>query len=331
MSTSTRRLFLKRATTALAASRVVQPQATAPRNPSQAPPIAPPKQARVTSSVMLWTLKGPFEDRLSVAAQVGMQSVELVTEHLTWSDADVVRYKNLARSYGLGMDALLGQPDWTKRPVTLVNPAHRDGFLSDMREAITWAKKLDVTQIIVMSGNVQPKMSHEAQHASMVEGAKRATDLADAADLKLILEPLNSRVNHKGYFLTSCKEGLAVVKEVNNPHFRLLFDIYHEYVQNGDPVPTINEALPYVSVFHVADAPGRHDPGTGTMNWNAIYETIGKGNYTGYIAMEYLPIGNEVDSLTKAVTQMRERLNSATPQAAPAPQASLEVIEPSDC
>lgn len=274
--------------------------------------MPPPQSARVTSSVMLWTLKGSFEERLATAARAGIQSVELVSEHLSWSEAEAAAHKDLAQSYGLTMDALLAQNDWTRRPVTMVNPAHREAFLQDVRDSIVWAKKLNVPQIILMSGNEQPGMSHEAQYTSLLEGAKEAAAIADQADIKLILENLNSKVDHKGYFLTSAREALRAVKEVDNPHFRFLFDIYHEYVQNGDPIPAIAEAAPYVAVFHVADAPGRHDPGTGAMKWDDIYKAIGKSGYSGYIALEYLPEGDEADSLIRAVTQMRKDLNSVS-------------------
>lgn len=283
----------------------------------QGAPITPPKTPRVTSAVMLWTLKGSFEEKLAIAARAGIQSVELVTEHRNWSDADVTKYKNLAQSYGLGIDTIVGNYDWITRPVTMVNPAHREAFLEDIRDAATWARKLNVPQIIVLSGNEQPGMSHEAQYASLVEAAKRAAEIADAADVKLIVENLNSKVNHKGYFLTSAKEALQAVKAVDSPHFRLLFDVYHEYVQNGDPIPAITDAAPYVAVFHVADAPGRHDPGTGKMKWNDIYRAIASSGYSGYMTLEYLPEGDEVDSLMAAVTQMRKALNSV-PAAGPA-------------
>ncbi len=157
------------------AQRGGAPQASAGQGPS----AAPTKTARVTSGVMLWTLKGPFDEKLAIAARAGIQSVELVSEHLAWSDAEAAKYKSLAQSYGLGMDALLCQHEWTKRQVTMVNPAHREAFLQDLRDSIVWAKKLNVPQIILMSGNVQPDMSHEAQYASMVESGKRAAEIAD--------------------------------------------------------------------------------------------------------------------------------------------------------
>ncbi len=270
------------------------------------------KAARIKSSVMLWTLKGPLEQQLAKAAEAGVQSVELVTEYVKWSDADASRFVSTAKSYGLGVDALLNSHDWTKRPVTMVNPDHLDGFLADLHTSIEWAKRLGCPQIIIMSGNEQPGMTHDAQYASMVQAAKRGADLAHANEVVLILENLNSKVNHKGYFLTSARESLRCVKEVNHPNLRMLFDIYHEAVQHGDPIPALLEAEPYVAVFHVADEPGRNDPGTGQMKWDDIYRAIGKTSYDGYIALEYLAKGDEVMSLQKALTQMRRDLNSAS-------------------
>jgi len=301
-----RRDFLKgaaglMASTGLAAGQQ-QPAASVP----------PPKKARITSSVMLWTLKGTFDEKLAIAADAGIQSVELVNEHEDWSDADAAKYKRMVASYGMHMDTILASRDWVKRPVSLVNPAHRDAFLADISHAIGWAKKLDVPQIILMSGNVQPEMTHEAQYASLVESAKRATDLAEKADVTLIIENLNSKVNHPGYFLTSAAEALKAVKEVDHPRLRFLYDLYHEYVQNGDPLPVMKEAEPYVAVYHVADAPGRHDPGTGEMKWTDLYTAIGKSSYAGYVALEYLPVPvDQVSSLIKAVTAMRSSLNAA--------------------
>ena len=269
----------------------------------------PPKQAQVTSSVMLWTLRGTFEEKVAAAAEAGLQSVELVNEQRAWADTDVAKYKRLLESYRMRMTTVVGQTDWATRPVTMVNPAHRTGFLSDVKNAIEWAKKLDVPQVILLSGNEQPGLTREQQYASLVEGAKRATELASAGDVTLILENLNSKVDHKGYFLTSAREALRVAKEVDNSHFRLLFDIYHEYVQNGDPLQAMNEAEPYTADYHVADAAGRHDPGTGAMKWHDIYKAIGKSGYSGYLTFEYLPVGDQVSSLIKAVTEMRKSLN----------------------
>jgi hydroxypyruvate isomerase len=288
-----RRELLKTGVALAAGAALARPQSS-----------APPK-AKITSSVMLWTLKGSFDEKLETAARAGMQSVELIGEYAQWSDADIARVKKTARSFGLGMDTLLGSLDWGKRPVSMVDPAHREAFLADVRNAIVYARKLEIPQIILMSGNAIAGRTHEEQYASLLEGAKRAGDLAAEAKLSMIVEPLNSLVNHKGFFLTTCTEGLKLIREVDNPQVRLLFDLYHEQVQQGNVIHTLTEAAPEVAVFHVADNPGRNDPGTGEMNYPNIYKAIQKTGFGGYLTMEYLPLGEQVASLTKAVDGFR--------------------------
>ncbi|MFN7995713.1 MAG: TIM barrel protein [Bryobacteraceae bacterium] len=268
----------------------------------------PAPKAKMTSSVMLWTLKGTFDEKLEAAARAGMQSVELVGEYAGWNGDEIARVKKMARSFGLGMDTLIATPDWNKRPVSMLDPAQRDAFLADVRNAIGYAQKLEIPQIILMSGNTIPGRTHEEQYASLLEGSKRAGELAAQAKLTMIVEPLNSLVNHKGFFLNTCTEGLKLVREVDNPHVRLLFDIYHEQVQQGNVIRTLTEAAPNVAVFHVADNPGRNDPGTGEMNYTNIYKAIQKTGYGGYLTMEYLPVGDQVASLTKALNDFRSAL-----------------------
>ena len=266
---------------------------------------APVKKAKITSSVMLWTLKGSFEDKVRIAARAGMQSVELVGEHAQWSDAEFREKRKFVDSFRMGIDTIIATPDWGRRPVSMGDPAHRDAFLADVKQAIGFAQKLECPQIILMSGNSIQGRTYDEQFASVVEGAKRAADLAAAAKLTLIFEPLNAKVNHKGYFLTTCVEGLRLVKEVDNPHLKLLFDLYHEQVQIGDVTRTAVEAAPHVAVYHVADNPGRNDPGSGELNYPSIYKAIAKTGYSGYICMEYLPLGEPVESLKKSVDEMR--------------------------
>jgi hydroxypyruvate isomerase len=291
-----RRQMLKSGAALLAGAALARSQST-----------APPK-AKITSSVMLWTLKGSFEEKLEIAARAGLQSVELIGEYTDWTGADIARIRKMARSFGLGMDTLLASHDWGKRPVSMVDPAQRDAMLADVRNAIGFAKKLEIPQIILMSGNAIEGRTHDEQYASLLEGTKRAGDLAAEAQLTMIVEPLNSLINHKGFFLNTCTEGLKLIREVDNPHVRLLFDLYHEQVQQGNVIRTLTEAAPEVAVFHVADNPGRNDPGTGEMNYPNIYKAIKKTGFAGYLTMEYLPLGDQVASLTKAVDGFRAAL-----------------------
>lgn len=282
--------------------------ATAGATSALTPKAGAANKIKITSSVMLWTLKGSFEEKVQAAAAAGLQSVELVAEHLHWSDAEIRDKKKFVGSFGMAMDTIIATPNWTTRPVSMVNPAHREAFLEDVRSALVFAEKLEVPQIILMGGNEQPGMNHQQQFGSLVEGGKRAAELAAKSGPTLIFEPLNSKVDHKGYFLTTCVEGLRLTKEIDNPHFKLLFDVYHEQVQVGNVIRMLKAAIPHVAVFHVADNPGRNDPGTGEMNWPNIYKAIAKAGYSGYICMEYLPLGDQTASLKKSVDEMRANL-----------------------
>ncbi len=265
----------------------------------------PPAKDGNKITLMLEMLKGSIEEEFELAARAGFQSVESLTQYAAWSDADIERVKKACRSYGLGVDTVLAQQDWKKRPVSIVDPADRETFLGDVRNAIVYAQKLEIPHVSVTSGLSAAGKTYQEQYASLTEGIKRAADLIAAAKLTLLVEPLNSLVDHPGCFLSCCVDGLKLVKEINLPHVRMLFDIYHEQVMRGNVIRTITEAAPYVSVFHVADNPGRNDPGTGELNFPNIYQAIRKTGYSGYIGMEYRPLGDPLASFTKAVNGLR--------------------------
>jgi len=266
------------------------------------------RKAQVTSSVMLWTLKGTFEERMEAAARAGLQSVEFVGEHYDWTDADIDRVKKLARSLKLGIDTLSSVPKWGPQKINMVEPAGQGVFLKEVEKNLIFARKLEIPMALLMSGNAVAGATFEQQFAAMVDCSKRCGDLAAKAGITLIVEPLNTKVNHKGYFLSNCVDGLRLMKEVNHPNVRLLFDLYHEQVERGDVIRTALAAMPFVRVFHVADNPGRNEPGTGEMNYGNIYGAIAKAGYEGYITMEYVPKQEQVGSLRKAVAEMRAGL-----------------------
>ena len=265
-------------------------------------------QSKITSSVVLDILGGTIDEQIEIAARAGCESMQMLAQYATWSDPEVARVRKLCESHRIGMHALLAQADWKKRPVSIVDSAHREGFLADVRNAVVFAQKLGISQIIVTSGLSPAGRTQQEQYASLTEGIKRAADLVAAAKLTLLVEPLNSLVDHAGCFLTSCVEGHKLVREINHPGVRLLFDLYHEQVQRGNIIRTFAEAAPLVALVHVADNPGRNDPGSGEINFASVYRAIQKSGYTGRIAMEYRPLGDPAESLTKAISGMRSAL-----------------------
>lgn len=216
------------------------------------------------------------------------------------------------RSFGLQIETIAATPDWARRPVSMVNPSERQGFLDDVTTAVEIARRHEVSRLILTSGNEIPQVSREQQFTSLVEGCKRACDLASAAGVMLIIEPLNAKADHRGYFLTTCAEGVRLVKRVNHPHLRILLDLYHEDVQTGTAIRTAIDAMPDVAVYHVADNPGRHEPGSGQMNFSELYKALGTSRYSGVICMEYLPVTDPEVSLIRSLEGMRTSLHQAS-------------------
>jgi hydroxypyruvate isomerase len=275
---------------------------------AQQPPVVmpPPPKPKITSSVMLWTLEGSFESRVRTAADTGLQTVELQDEYSAWDDAQLKRAKRLVGSFGMNVQTLSATPNWQSRPVSMVNAQHREAFLSDLRNALKTARKLESPYVLLTSGNELPGHGREEQYASLLEASKQASELAAAADITLLARPLNNKLDHKQIYLSTSAEALKLVKEVDNPHFRLLFSTYDEQVQTGNALASLRDALEYTEVIHIAEAPGRAEPGPASRE---IYRAIQKGNYTRTLGMEYKPKGGAVASLRRAIDQFRAAVN----------------------
>jgi len=256
---------------------------------------APSSAAPFKLSVMLWTVfqKLPFEQRLEKVASAGYTNVELVGEFKKWSEQD---YKNVTRKrheLGISFDATSG----VNRSLT--NPADRESFLAEVKDLLVTMDKLECPALIVLTGNKVPGLSHETMHASCVEGLKRAADLVQGSGARILLENIDPEENPK-YFLTSVAEGFEVIKEVNHPQVRFLYDFFHEQISEGNLIEKMEKNLALVDLFHIADVPGRHEPGTGEINYTNIYKKLGQLGYDRCVAMEFLPKGEAVQSLKAA-------------------------------
>jgi hydroxypyruvate isomerase len=249
-------------------------------------------------SLMLWTVftKLPFEQRLEKAANAGYHNVELVGEFEKWSDSEYANANRKRRELGIQFDATAG----VRRSLT--DPAQRDAFLAEVKGILPAMDKLECPALIVLTGNKVSGMSHEAQHASCVEGLKRAADIVAPKGYKILLENIDPEENPK-YFLTSVNEGFDVVREVNHPQVRFLYDFFHEQISEGNLIEKLEKNIALVDLVHIADVPGRHEPGTGEINYPNIYKKLAELHYDRYIAMEFLPTADEVESLKTAREQ----------------------------
>jgi hydroxypyruvate isomerase len=246
-------------------------------------------------SVMLWTVykQLPFDQRLEKVAEAGYHAVELVNEFKDWSDDDFKRANAKKRALGITFDATAGV--WKG----IADPGGREAFLADLKAFFPVADKLECPAIIVLSGNRVEAASQEAHHAACVEALKTAADLAARQNVVLLLENIDQEENPK-YYLTSVAEGFEIIRKVDNPHVKFLYDFFHEQISEGNLIEKLEKNIDQVGLVHIADVPGRHQPGTGEINYGNIYRKLAELKYDRYAAMEFLPLGDPVSELRSA-------------------------------
>ena len=249
-------------------------------------------------SVMLWTVNKqlPFEQRLEKVAEAGYGAVELVDEFKKWSDEEFLRMNNKKRSLGITFDATAGV--WKG----IADPGGRDAFLTDLQNFFPIAHKLECPAVIVLSGNRVDGVSRDAHHEACIEALKRAADLAAKQNVTLLLENIDQEENPK-YYLTSVAEGFEIIRKVDNPHVKFLYDFFHEQISEGNLIKKLEKNINQVGLVHIADVPGRHEPGTGEINYTNIFRKLAELNYDRYAAMEFEPTGDVVSSLRGAREQ----------------------------
>jgi hydroxypyruvate isomerase len=251
-------------------------------------------------SVMLWTVFNdlPFERRLEKVAEAGYRNVELVGEYEKWSPADFQQANAKRKALGITFDCTAG----LKHGVSV--PDHRDALLAELRQALPIMEQLDCPSMILLSGNKVPGMPREVQHQSCIETLKACTALVegksiDGKPVRLLLETIDPEENPK-YYLTEITEALEVVQSVGHPQVQLLYDFYHEQIAAGNLIEKLEKSIPHLGLVHIADVPGRHQPGTGEINYANIFRKLGELNYSGMVAMEFLPSGDPVEQLRTA-------------------------------
>ncbi len=262
-------------------------------------------------SIMLWTVWTdlPFEQRLVNVAKAGYANVELVGEYAKWSDADYSRAIAASKQLGIHFDATAGLHNG------IGNPAVRDAFLAEFKQALTPMQRLDCPAMIVLSGNVVPGMSREQQHQSCIEGLKQAAGLIegkqiDGQPVRLLLECIDPEENPH-YFLQSAAEAIDIMRAVNHPQVQFLYDLFHEQIAEGNLIEKLDKHIDVIGLIHVADVPGRHQPGTGEINYANIYRKLATLNYRRVVAMEFHPTGDPVSTLRAAKQMVASAMGTA--------------------
>lgn len=252
-------------------------------------------------SVMLWTVydKLPFEQRLEKVAEAGFRSIELVLEYKDWRKEQYASARRKRHELNIGVDGIAGV--WH----SLADPADREATLKAISDFVPTLQEFECNSLIMQTGNKVPGLTQTQMHAECVETLKRAADIAARNNFELLIENIDPEENPK-YFLMSSAEGFDIVRGVGNPRVKFLYDFFHEQIAEGNLIAKLEKNLSCVGLVHVADVPGRHEPGTGEINYASIFRKLGQLNYTRYVAMEFKPTGDTVTTL-RAAREMAER------------------------
>lgn len=231
----------------------------------------------------------PFLERISKAAEQGFDAVEF----WNWDNKDMAAIKNIAVQAGIKVATFQAN-----RGGTLINPGHRDSFVAGIGESLAQANAIGVEKMFLLTDELGedrsvryqfPKLSENEKRQGVLDGLKTIAPLAEKAGITLVLEPLNNLVDHAGYWLKYADVGFELVREVNSPNIRLLFDIYHQQVTEGNLIQRLTSHLDLIGHVHIADVPGRHEPGSGEINYPVVLGKLREAGYAGYVGCEFEP------------------------------------------
>lgn len=228
-----------------------------------------------------------FTDRIAKVAQAGLHYFEF----WGWPGKDIKAIKKAAQEWGVEPSV------FCVKGGALVDPGQKDSYIEGLKETIAVAKNLGVKTLITTTGNEIPGISRDAQHSSIVSTLKAAAPVAEDAGVTLVLEPLNVLVDHKGYYLYSSDEAFRIIDEVGSDNVKLLFDIYHQQITEGHVISRIKANIGKIGHFHVADNPGRNEPGTGELNYGNIFKVIEESGYDRFVGLEYKPTVDPIETL----------------------------------
>ncbi|MEX2261748.1 MAG: TIM barrel protein [Bryobacteraceae bacterium] len=169
----------------------------------------------------------------------------------------------------------------------MVDKRFHDAFLKDVTRAVEIHKIIGNECATITSGLTVKNLSHEEQTKNCIEVIKRAADIVADTKMVLVLEPLNIRVNHAGYFVVFSDHAAEIMQAVNHPKARILFDIYHQQISEGNVIGHIQKHWDWIEYFQVGDVPGRKEPGTGEVNWKNVFKAIHEKGFKGILGMEH--------------------------------------------
>ena len=175
---------------------------------------------------------------------------------------------------------------WDKPNLSSGDDDYRNEFLNYIKNSVEVAKRVNAKWMTVVPGHLDLRKDMSYQTSNVVETLKRASDILEPHGLVMVLEPLNFR-DHPGLFLTESPQAFQICKAVDSPSCKILFDIYHQQIQEGNLIPNIEDTWEEIAYFQIGDNPGRKEPTTGEINYKNVFKFIYDNGYDGILGMEH--------------------------------------------
>jgi hydroxypyruvate isomerase len=298
MPRPSRRAFL-RSTAIAGGAAVIARWSRAEAAPRQAPQAATPAAPARTFKLHYAPHFGMFRQHAGqdLVAQLEFMRAEGFTalEDNGMRGRDVATQETIGKTLdrlGMRMGVFVAHTiDWQQPTLTTRDTAKRETFLKEIRESVDIAKRLNAKWMTVVPGHVDARPHLDFQTVNVVETLRRACEILEPHGLVMVLEPLNTLRNHPGMFLTSTPQAYLVCKAVDSPSCKILFDIYHQQITEGNLIPNINTAWDEIAYLQVGDNPGRNEPGTGEINYRNVFKHVHSKGFTGIVGMEH---GNSI-------------------------------------
>jgi hydroxypyruvate isomerase len=176
---------------------------------------------------------------------------------------------------------------WSDPNLTSGDRAKREAFLADIRNSVEVAKRVNATWMTVVPGLVDPRLEMSYQTANVIESLRQAAAILEPHGFIIVIEPLNSLRDHPGQFLTRIPQAFLICQSVKSPSCKILFDMYHQQITEGNLIPNLDRAWSEVAYLQIGDNPGRKEPGTGEINYRNIFRHLREKGYRGVLGMEH--------------------------------------------
>lgn len=235
----------------------------------------------------------PFEERIARVAALGFPAFEF----WGWKNKDLAKIEAAMQQHHLPLAALCLEPG-----SALIRRNFQGELVQGIKDTAAVAQRLGCRTIIATIGNVLDDETYEMSRRRVVRNLRAVAQVAEDHGLTLVIEPLNTLVDHRGYWLTRMAQAADIVQEVGSPAAKILMDLYHQQIMEGNLINNLTEYAALIGHFHCAGVPGRHELVGGELDYRGIFRAIDRTGYAGYVGLEFSPTLDTAASLRQALS-----------------------------